>query len=60
MTEALTGWAGDDTVRAVVLDGAGERGLCAGGDVVAIYAQRPRRRRREPASSGSTSTGSTR
>ena len=24
-------------VRAVVLDGAGERGLCAGGDVVAIY-----------------------
>ena len=33
----LTAWAGDDTVRAVVLSGAGERGLCAGGDVVAVY-----------------------
>lgn len=29
----LTAWSGDDTVAAVVLDGAGERGLCAGGDV---------------------------
>ncbi|MCX2934772.1 enoyl-CoA hydratase/isomerase family protein [Mycobacterium sp. CVI_P3] len=34
---ALTGWADDDDVRAVVLAGAGERGLCAGGDVVAVY-----------------------
>ena len=33
----LTGWADDDGVQAVVLSGAGERGLCAGGDVVAIY-----------------------
>lgn len=33
----LSTWAGDDTVTAVVLSGAGERGLCAGGDVVAIY-----------------------
>lgn len=33
----LTGWADDDAVRAVVLSGAGERGLCAGGDVVSIY-----------------------
>lgn len=33
----LTDWAGDDAVRAVVLSGAGERGLCAGGDVVSIY-----------------------
>jgi enoyl-CoA hydratase len=33
----LNAWADDDEVRAVVLDGAGERGLCAGGDVVAIY-----------------------
>jgi enoyl-CoA hydratase len=37
LTEVLTRWEGDDAVRAVVLDGAGERGLCAGGDVVAIY-----------------------
>jgi enoyl-CoA hydratase len=34
---ALRKWAEDDAVRAVVLTGAGERGLCAGGDIVAIY-----------------------
>ncbi|BAX94078.1 enoyl-CoA hydratase/isomerase family protein [Mycobacterium shigaense] len=33
----LTRWAADDAVHAVVLSGAGERGLCAGGDVVAVY-----------------------
>ena len=33
----LTRWADDDAVSAVVLSGAGERGLCAGGDVVAVY-----------------------
>jgi enoyl-CoA hydratase len=37
MSAVLTEWAQDDAVRAVVLAGAGERGLCAGGDVVAIY-----------------------
>ncbi|WP_024802466.1 enoyl-CoA hydratase/isomerase family protein [Nocardia sp. BMG51109] len=34
---ALRRWAGDDEVRAVVVTGAGERGLCAGGDIVAIH-----------------------
>ncbi|WP_067975882.1 enoyl-CoA hydratase/isomerase family protein [Mycolicibacter icosiumassiliensis] len=37
MTAALSSWADDPAVTAVVLTGAGERGLCAGGDVVAIY-----------------------
>ena len=37
MHAALRDWAADDDVKAVVLEGAGERGLCAGGDVVAIY-----------------------
>ena len=37
MDAALSDWADDDAVRAVVVNGAGERGLCAGGDVVAIY-----------------------
>lgn len=37
LTAILTSWAGDEAVRAVVLSGAGERGLCAGGDVVSIY-----------------------
>jgi enoyl-CoA hydratase len=34
---ALDDWRDDDTVRTVILSGAGERGLCAGGDIVAIY-----------------------
>lgn len=34
---ALGEWAHDETVHAVVLDGAGDRGLCAGGDIRAIY-----------------------
>lgn len=37
LSATLTDWADDDAVRAVVLSGAGERGLCAGGDVVSIY-----------------------
>jgi len=37
MAAVLADWAADDAVRAVVLDGAGDRGLCAGGDVVPLY-----------------------
>lgn len=37
LSAVLTDWEADDAVRAVVLSGAGERGLCAGGDVVAVY-----------------------
>jgi enoyl-CoA hydratase len=37
MADTLQAWAIDETVRVVVVDGAGERGLCAGGDIVAIY-----------------------
>jgi enoyl-CoA hydratase len=37
MRAVLAEWARDGAVRAVVLSGAGERGLCAGGDVVMIY-----------------------
>lgn len=33
----LIAWAVDDAVAAVLVKGAGERGLCAGGDIVAIY-----------------------
>jgi enoyl-CoA hydratase len=38
MQSALDAWADDPAVGVVVIDGAGERGLCAGGDIVAIYA----------------------
>ena len=37
MDAVLRDWADDDAVEAVVVTGAGERGLCAGGDVVALY-----------------------
>ena len=37
MTAALSEWQHDDGVQTIVLSGAGERGLCAGGDIVAIY-----------------------
>ncbi|MGB6208935.1 enoyl-CoA hydratase/isomerase family protein, partial [Mycobacterium sp.] len=37
LAEVLAEWERDGQVGAVVLSGAGERGLCAGGDVVAIY-----------------------
>ena len=30
---ALTGWAADDEIRAVLIEGAGERAFCAGGDI---------------------------
>lgn len=33
----LAAWADDDRVAGVVLTGNGERGLCAGGDIVSIY-----------------------
>jgi enoyl-CoA hydratase len=37
LTEALTAWRDSSEVSLVVLDGAGERGLCAGGDVRVLY-----------------------
>jgi enoyl-CoA hydratase len=37
LAKALDDWEHDEAVHAVLLTGAGERGLCAGGDVVAIY-----------------------
>ena len=37
LARALDEWEHDDAVHTVLLTGAGERGLCAGGDVVAIY-----------------------
>ncbi|MFJ8942887.1 enoyl-CoA hydratase/isomerase family protein [Streptomyces sp. NPDC102395] len=36
--EALTAWEHDPAVETVVITGAGERGLCAGGDIRSIHA----------------------
>ncbi|MFH8891843.1 enoyl-CoA hydratase/isomerase family protein [Streptomyces sp. NPDC017949] len=38
VTEALGAWEHDPLVRQVLVRGAGERGLCAGGDIRAIHA----------------------
>jgi enoyl-CoA hydratase len=43
MTAALDAFACDVEVGVVLLDGAGERGLCAGGDIRAIYESGRRR-----------------
>ncbi|WP_435741693.1 enoyl-CoA hydratase/isomerase family protein [Nocardioides sp. SYSU DS0663] len=37
LQEALEAWRDDDAVRTVLLTGRGERGLCAGGDIVSIW-----------------------
>ena len=37
MTALLRAWAADPAVGAVLLDGAGERGLCAGGEAGIIF-----------------------
>jgi enoyl-CoA hydratase len=37
MLEFLRQWADDPAVGTVLIDGAGERGLCAGGDLRALY-----------------------
>jgi enoyl-CoA hydratase len=42
MWPALLAWKDDPAVEFVILDGAGERGLCAGGDVRWLYDSRAR------------------
>ncbi len=37
ISEALAGWRADPAVELVILDGAGGRALCAGGDVISLY-----------------------
>lgn len=39
LAEALDAWRDDPDVALVLLDGAGDRGLCAGGDVRGLYDQ---------------------
>ena len=40
--QALLAWRDDPAIELVILDGAGERGLCAGGDVRWLYESRAR------------------
>lgn len=35
--QQLTQWAEDDSIACILLDGAGEKGFCAGGDVQKLY-----------------------
>jgi len=36
IAEQLTRWQSDSSIQTVVISGAGERGLCAGGDIVGL------------------------
>jgi enoyl-CoA hydratase len=38
LQDQLAAWAADDAVRLVIVEGAGERAFCAGGDIRALYA----------------------
>jgi enoyl-CoA hydratase len=40
ISAALEAWRADDAIGLVVLDGAGDRALCAGGDVLSLYETR--------------------
>lgn len=37
ITDALLAWRDDKTVKAVLVDGAGDRAFCAGGDVIMLH-----------------------
>lgn len=39
LTDALTAWVHDTDVQIVLIDGEGDRGMCAGGDVRALHGQ---------------------
>ena len=39
ITAALAGWRDDSDVQIVLIDGEGERGMCAGGDVRSLQSQ---------------------
>jgi enoyl-CoA hydratase len=38
--DALDAWTNDPTIELVLLDGAGDKALCAGGDVISLYESR--------------------
>lgn len=40
ISAALEAWRADDGIALVILDGAGDRALCAGGDVLSLYETR--------------------
>jgi enoyl-CoA hydratase len=49
ITQALNSWRADPAVAVVILDGAGDRALCAGGDVISLYDASPEGRAPDPA-----------
>jgi enoyl-CoA hydratase len=54
---ALDAWAADDAVALLVIDAAGEKAFCAGGDIAEMYAAGMRAISIMAAASGPTSTG---
>ena len=58
--KALDAFEADPAVGVILLEGAGERGLCAGGDIRALYERFARSRAISAKSCGARSTSSTR
>jgi len=52
MTALLRDWQSDSKVGAVLIDGAGDRGFCAGGDIRALYEATKNEPKRKPADAG--------
>ena len=41
ITRTLDSWRNDDSIEHVILDGSGDKALCAGGDIISFYDARP-------------------
>ncbi len=39
ITATLAAWAKDDTIALLIIDGAGDKAFCAGGDIAQVYAE---------------------
>ena len=48
IARTLEAWRTDPAVEVVILDGAGDRALCAGGDVIAFYTASPKGKAPQP------------
>jgi enoyl-CoA hydratase len=49
IAQALDSWRNDPAITVVILDGAGDRALCAGGDVISLYDASPKGHAPDPA-----------
>ena len=55
--DAIDAWAEDEDIALVVIDAAGDRAFCAGGDIAEMYKQGRQETPATGGNSGATSTG---